>query len=122
MYVRWQVKPRTKKSLNVWKSDLLTATLVESRRVNGKPRQQVVAYLGSIREVCAVDPKYVNHQLGFWNRVGEVLDRLANRVSSEERVKIEAKLRERVLVPAPEAVTENIEKWGKWAKQPNTSA
>ena len=47
MYVKWQVKKRS----SAWHSrgNLLTATLVECRRIEGKPRQQVVAYLGSVR-------------------------------------------------------------------------
>ena len=103
MYVRWQIKRRSEKPLNVWGSDLLTATLVESRRVNGKPRQRVIAYLGSIREKCAQTPEHVNHQLGFWNSVGAKLDGLANQITPDERARIEAKLAARVRIPTPES-------------------
>ena len=45
MYLRWQyrVRPRNKQQPS------LVAVLLESRRVNGRPRQRLVAYLGSIR-------------------------------------------------------------------------
>jgi hypothetical protein len=52
MFVRWQ--QYHSKALDPWLSDrrdesaLLKAILVESVRVNGKPRQRHIAFLGSI--------------------------------------------------------------------------
>jgi len=45
MYLRWKKRGGTRGRALQW-----TALLVESRRVGGKPRQFVVAYLGSITE------------------------------------------------------------------------
>jgi hypothetical protein len=44
MFVRWQ--SRNRKGLRV----LLRAVLVESERVSGAPRQQHIAYLGSVAD------------------------------------------------------------------------
>ena len=46
MYLKWQSRPRKRIG-----SPLLTAVLVESHRVGGKPRQRTVAYLAGIRDV-----------------------------------------------------------------------
>lgn len=96
MYVKWQVKKRS----SAWHSrgDLLTATLVECRRVEGKPRQQVVAYLGSVRLDYAGQHKI--HHVYFWDAVSERLDRLGDRLDIKTRQKIEAKLAQRVAKPS----------------------
>ena len=49
MYVRWKKRERSRRGWHTEPPQLLTAVLVESRRVDGKPRQRTVAYLGSIR-------------------------------------------------------------------------
>ena len=45
MYVKWQSRQRT----TLRGSPLLTAVLVECRRVDDRPRQRTVAYLASVR-------------------------------------------------------------------------
>ena len=95
MYVKWQTKRRSK----AWYSrgDLLTATLVECHRIDGRPRQKVVSYLGSVR-LDFVDQHLVHH-LHFWDSVSERLDRMGERIDTATRRRIERKLSERVTRP-----------------------
>jgi hypothetical protein len=74
---------------------LLIAHLVRSERRDGKPRQKVVGYLGSIRE----EAEYVGHRKHFWEHADKRLDALA--LEAEERRRIEAALLARV--PRPTA-------------------
>ena len=51
MYVRWNRKKRTKKIEWVMnEGDYIYAVLVETRRIDGKPRQKTIKYLGGIGE------------------------------------------------------------------------
>jgi hypothetical protein len=61
--------------------------LVESVRVDGKPRQRHVAYLGGITESAI---QITAQRLYFWEAVLDGLDRLHNRMSIADRRKIEA--------------------------------
>jgi hypothetical protein len=63
------------------------AVLVESVRVNGKPRQRHIAYLASITDSRT---EIVHHRRCFWDAVQEGLDRQGNAVSPEDRKRIEA--------------------------------
>ncbi len=95
MYVRWQRRRRVRKGR--W-SPLLTAVLVECRRVDGQPRQQVVAYLGGIRE--AYIDKWERHHRAFWRGVDERLDELG--LDAGTRARIEASVAARVRRVTPE--------------------
>ncbi len=95
MYVRWQRRRRVRKGR---KSPLLTAVLVESRRVNGQPRQHVVAYLGGIREAY-IDVSEWQHR-AFWRRVDDRLDELE--LDPDTRARIEASVAARVRRVMPE--------------------
>lgn len=94
MYVRWQ--RRTRKRYG--KSPLVMAVLVESRRVDGKPRQRVVAYLAGIRE-RSIGEREKEHR-EFWRKVDERLDEL--RLDRETRERIETILEARVARLTPE--------------------
>src|SRR5262245_53212758 len=59
MFVRWKQQPR--KNSILW-----SAELVESVRIDGKPRQRVAAYLGSIDEAKLDD---VVARARFWRSV-----------------------------------------------------
>jgi len=48
MFVRWKKRKRFDKRLNRQLPDYLYAVLVESIRIDGKPRQKTIKYLGSI--------------------------------------------------------------------------
>jgi hypothetical protein len=84
MFVRWQ-KYRNKPAT--------TAILVEGVRVDGKPRQRHLAYLGSFRREWVKDTHY---RSWWWHHVAERLDRLGNRISPDDRHRIEAALAAKV--------------------------
>ncbi len=112
MYVRWQSRGRVRRRKS---SPLLTAVLVESRRVNGSPRQRVVAYLGGIREAY-VDERERAHR-AFWRGVDDRLDELE--LDPETRARVEASVESRVRRVTPENQAEfdaaNVHLQGKIA-------
>jgi hypothetical protein len=94
MFVRWktQVRPYLTKA---WDREAreyreraparrLSALLVESVRVNGKPRQKHIAYLGSITEAALGCP--LSRQQ-FWHTTFDALDRL--QLDAADRRKVE---------------------------------
>ena len=93
MYVRWQLyrsqarNPRVRKYKEL--DARLKAVLVESARVGGQPRQKHIKFLGSVR----LDGR---DRQRFWYEVTTTLNRLGNRVSPDERKKIEAAIVKRV--------------------------
>ena len=137
MYVRWKKRRMTRSEwvhvADDWPRDpddmgyhakqpgrpqgcyALTATLVESKRVNGKPRQRHVAYLGTIT-VWDDLPWYgeswrtlpigtggvacESHTVSFWDDVRKRLDALNGRVG---RKRIMASIA--ATVPRPNAKT-----------------
>lgn len=80
------------------------AYLVETRRVDGAPRQRVVAYLGTIGgQYLRTDYYGYPHTAAwarFWHGVDAKLDALG--VSGEERARHEAKLADVVPRPDPD--------------------
>ena len=105
MFVKWQKRRSTWQDDDqdtYWQSlsgDLLMASVVESKRVDGKPRHQLITYLGSIREKHAQGGKAVR-QDDFWQHVSKKLNQASNRITREDRAKIEAALAQRVERPA----------------------
>ncbi len=91
MYVRWQRKQRADR--DNW-GPLLCAVLVESRRVDGEPRQRTVAYLGGIREGCIESA--LGHHVKFGRNVARRLDTLGDDLAPAERKKVEEALAKRV--------------------------
>jgi hypothetical protein len=89
MYVRWQRKQRVDKD---GYGALLTATLVESRRIDGKPRQRSISYLGSIREGL-IEHTLSRHDY-FWRDATSRLNQL--NMTRGQRDKIETALASRV--------------------------
>jgi hypothetical protein len=88
MYVRWQSYKRRSKLLEGAPRWLLhwRAILVESKRVDGKPRQCHVAYLaGFIRHTLRRHP---SQRVWLWEHIERRLDQLGNRVSSDDRSRI----------------------------------
>ncbi|MET4244615.1 hypothetical protein [Bradyrhizobium sp. RT10b] len=118
MFIRWQ----TYRSVAHWhwREDeppikRCKAVLVESHRVNGKPRLQHVAFIGSYEPLWfdrRLDPSYRDQKFaeqmsllersGFWRRARERLDRLGNRITPDDRRKIEVALALRVPPTTPE--------------------
>jgi hypothetical protein len=98
MFVRWQYRSGSK----AWRKGAWSAILVESKRVDGVPRQQHVAYLGGITvEYLKVDAQ----RCYFWDEINKHLDRLGNRIAGE-RSKIEASIALKVPRASPEEYKE----------------
>jgi hypothetical protein len=77
----------------------LSAQLVESRRIDGKPRQHVIKYLGTIDSHRIQD---VGPRMFFWRHVGTALKALA--LPPEQQRPIELALHERVPFPTKEEI------------------
>jgi hypothetical protein len=92
MFVRWQSRG---KSNSDYYGDSWSAILVESKRINGKPQQRHVAYLGGISaEKLKVDAQ----RCYFWDKVTERLNKLGELIAAD-RSKIEAAIS--IKVPRP---------------------
>jgi hypothetical protein len=77
---------RTRKATGT--QDVRWATiLVENKRVNGKPRQRHVAFLASVTDSQI---EVIHQRRYFWDNVLDTLDRLDNRLSRDDRKRIEA--------------------------------
>jgi hypothetical protein len=82
--------------------------LVESYRRGGKPRQRVVAHLGSIREkyIKRLDTDWSEERCWHsWVRAGRRLDRLvsAGTITADEAALLKSQITERLGVVAPES-------------------
>jgi hypothetical protein len=116
MFVRWKRK-RRKDDRRGWGKDqivtpqwLLSAVLVESVRINGKPRQRTIRYLGSIREqyLDLSEGASTARRFHFWRGVEWSLDQLE--LSDLDRVRIIAAIEERVPQPTSEDIQRNNER------------
>ena len=93
MFVRWQLygsqalNPLQRKHND--ERARLKASLVESIRIDGKPRQKHIAFLGS----TSIDG---GDRRRFWYDVTTQLKRLGKRVSPADRKRIESALSKRV--------------------------
>jgi hypothetical protein len=94
MFIRWQKRlrgPRSGKTDVHW-----GAVLIEAVRVDGKPRQRYVAYLGGLTEQGIED---VRQRCRFWDRANARLHALSHRLTDQDRNRIVAKLATRVPIP-----------------------
>lgn len=93
MFVRWHRRDLLLRD----KTSHYTAILVESVRVRGKSRQRHIAFLGGI----TIHDGRVNvvRAVSFWHDVTAKLGKLGNRISSEQRERIEAALGKRLPRP-----------------------
>ena len=94
MYVRWQRRTRKRHP----RSPLLVAVLVESRRVDGEPRQRTLGYLAGISEQLVGEREREHRE--FWAKVDERLDELG--LDPATRAKMEASIERRVVRVTPE--------------------
>jgi len=102
MYIRWKTKARVGNLvmdeespyyLKKKPSTLYIAYLVESKRVNGKPRQKTT-YLGSIQDYYIEQP---GHRKYFWQSAQKHIAPL--NLNAEQISMIRTKLQERVPIP-----------------------
>ena len=105
MYVRWNRRKRTKTGWRAKKGDYISAVLVESIRVNGKPRQKIIKFLGSIGEDSL---NRVFHRRDFWNTSEKNLSALD--LSDETMDKIITRLKEVVPRPSEEEIEQEMGK------------
>ncbi len=100
MYVRWQHRRRRHSPFGGWdEADVhWSAIVVENVRVNGRPKQQHIAYVAGFTESAIKIPAQRCH---IWDRISETLDQLANRINADERKKIEVAIA--IVVPRPTA-------------------
>jgi hypothetical protein len=107
MFVRWQCYKPTRlnsvKELHGWGGQHWHAILVKAVRVDGKPRQQHIAYLGGITEGRIKQQKPVVFQK-FWKKVFERLDTLGNRIPPEDRAKIIATIAKKIPIQTMEEI------------------
>jgi hypothetical protein len=97
MFVRWNRRER--KGRGKPKADALYAVLVESTRVNGKPRQKTIKYLGWLPLDLGSASREVTH---FWITVDRAIEEL--KLPGTEREKILASLAK--VAPARKAKVE----------------
>jgi hypothetical protein len=95
MYLRWQSRRRERYHgfARYGNPGDITwaAVLVESVRVDGKPRQRHIAYLGSFSEDQVREDKPFQ-RIYVWEHMLNELDALGDRLTPKEREKIEAEL------------------------------
>ena len=94
------------------------AILVEAVRIDGRPKQQHVAYLGGITDSAI---EILPQRCYFWESVTKHLDQIANRLSPDQRQGIETAIARRVPLPTPVEFVRALEKvasiWGDPADQ-----
>jgi hypothetical protein len=98
MFIQWQKRERW--GWRRWHNNPVDvhwgAVLIEAVRVDGKPRQRHVAYLGSFTERGI---ESVHQRCWFWDRVTVRLHSLSNHLTDEDRNRIITELAAKVLVP-----------------------
>ena len=94
MFVRWQYWHQRRRKTERYYSRAPAsahAVLVESVRIDGKPKQRHIAYLGSFHH-----EQDVHYRASWWQDVNAKLDALGNRITVEDRLSIEAALAKKV--------------------------
>lgn len=113
MYVIW--RKRKREHYGGWDKvgDVrLTPTIVQSRRVNGRPKQEHIACLPSIIETQINEKSAV----WFWDGVEKKLAGLTNRISHEDVEKIRTALGKVVPQPPPEYAKKHKEESAAYFK------
>src|SRR5262245_65414217 len=132
MYIRWQSRKRRRPAFGRWgkqlgrgrqwrdriytrkgtsKQDIhWRAILVENTRVKGKPTQRHIAYLAGFTDSAVAIPA---QQRFLWDRIAERLDSLGNRISREDRKRIEATLIKKIGKPPTKAQRAKLDRQRK---------
>ncbi len=117
MFVRWQKRRRGSRAFGLARGKDVhwAAVLVESNRVDGKPRQQHIAYLGGITDSGI---EIAAQRAWFWQEVAHQFDRLANRISRDDRRRLEATIAKKVPRLTREEYDECVAKWSTLEVKP----
>ena len=94
MFVRrqwWRQRRRKSQRYYQHAPAIAQAVLVESVRIDGKPKQRHIAYLGSFH-----NEQDAHYRTSWWQDVNVKLDALGNRMMAEDRLSIEAALDKKV--------------------------
>ena len=91
MFVKWQKRTRRSRAFGPRTDTHWAAILAESSRVDGKPTQRHIAYLGGITESAIELPA---QRAFFWQEVAQQLDQLA--LPKDDRARIEAAVEAKV--------------------------
>ena len=104
MFVRWRTRTRRARAFgrDPRADTHWAAILAESSRIDGKPTQRHIAYLGGITESAIELP--AQHAF-FWKEVKQQLDQLA--VSKDDRARIEAAVEAKV----PRLIRREYNEW-----------
>ena len=124
MYVRWKrrVRAHRPKRVGSWMRDpspphvTRAAQLVETRRVNGQPRQRVVAHLATIDEATMVT---FDTRRAFWDAVRDRLNQLrqAGVIDEMQQDKIDATLARTVPHPTQKEWNAYNAEWARIRKE-----
>jgi hypothetical protein len=113
MYVRWITRARKSQfgpsdRGTGKKSDMAyQAVLVESVRVDGKWRQQFIAYLGGFTVSAIQIPAQRRY---IWDRFNSALDRLGDRISAKDRDAIVAVVADKIGPPPTKEQREELDR------------
>jgi len=99
MFIRWQSRQRRRAKFGGSADQTDThwrAILVESARIDGKPRQQHIAYLAGFTESAA---RIATQRRLLWKAIQKRLKRLGKRISAKDRKAIMSALIEKLGKP-----------------------
>ena len=94
MFIRWIERPSKTPGYD---ATALSLILAETKRIDGKPRQRHLAYLGGITDDQIKSP---GSRCTFWDSVTAAFERLGNQVTPSDRQRFEAAIAERVPCPS----------------------
>jgi hypothetical protein len=103
MYIRWQSRDRRSREFGRGRDrgDVhWRAILVENVRIDGMPTQRHIAYLAGFTESALTHPA---QRRFLWERIEEKFDRLRDRISADDRKRIEKLLITRIGKPPTKA-------------------
>lgn len=106
MYVRWN---RYKRATG--NEDYIYAVLVESHRVDGRPRQRTIKYLGGISE----NTPYASHRENFWKEAEKKINEIG--LVPEAREKLTLKMKTVIPRPSEEDVEKEREERSRRTKE-----
>jgi hypothetical protein len=109
MYIRWQSRKRKSQFGSYRDLEMAwRAVLVESVRVDGKPKQRHIGYLVGFTESAIAIPA---QQRFVWDRIEARLARIgSNRISAEDRETIMASIAEKIGPPPTREQREELDR------------